>query len=90
MKVFKSMLRYLLYSMGAAFVIFSLTCCDSDDTCEYCTRCISYDEDLKIKNEVRQCYDDSVQIADFNQGFMDGAASVGRQSICFDEGLRCY
>lgn len=70
------------------FFLFFCTNCKKE-VCRTCVRCISYDSNFEIKNEVKKCDVDTTFINDYKQGFIDGAASVGRSAICFELGIEC-
>ncbi|MBK9107564.1 MAG: hypothetical protein IPM92_04065 [Saprospiraceae bacterium] len=70
------------------FLLFFATNCKKE-VCRTCIRCISYDANFEIKNEVKKCDVDTFNIKNYKQGFIDGAVSVGRSAICFELGIEC-
>ena len=70
------------------FAFFCLTNCKKE-VCKHCVRCISYDANFEIKNEVKHCEIDTVVLNNYKQGFKDGAQSVGRSAVCFELGVEC-
>lgn len=67
---------------------FIVTSCKKE-VCKTCVRCISYDDNFIIQNEVKHCESDTSILNNYKEGFMDGAAAVGRSAICFDLGIEC-
>lgn len=76
-----------IYFTLLIFLVCVMSC--KKEICRTCVRCISYDANNKIINEVKKCYIDTASITNYKQGFIEGAASVGRSAICFDLGIEC-
>jgi len=78
----------IVFCLLSSIVCISLTGCKKE-TCRNCIRCISYDSNNQIVNEVRECNKDTTYLNNFENGFQDGAASKGWSAICFDLGIHC-
>lgn len=76
-------------SLLLALLIVSLLISCRKEVCRTCIRCISYESDFTIANEVKECHQDTVYLTNFSKGFMEGANSVGRDAICFNLGIEC-
>ena len=80
------MKRIFIYSfIMSGFLIASC----KNEVCKHCVRCISYDNNFIIQNEVKHCESDTSILNNYKEGFISGAASVGRSAICFDLGIEC-
>lgn len=69
------------------FLFFAPSC--KKEICRTCVRCISYDANFEIQNEIKRCDADTAFINDYKRGFKDGAALAGRSAICFELGIEC-
>ena len=57
--------------------------------CHQCIKCISYDANFDLINEVRECNIDTLYLGGFKEGFVEGAEDQGWSAICVDLGLVC-
>jgi hypothetical protein len=74
---------------GLVFFVFSFFVSCKEEVCRNCRRCISYDSNNIIKNEVVKCNSDTTYLNNYEQGFISGADSANREAICFDLGIQC-
>ncbi len=77
-----------LILFGSILILFSLSSC-KDEVCRECIRCMSYDSDQTLMNEVRECNLDTAYLNGFELGFMEGANDNGFDAICLKLGVIC-
>lgn len=70
-------------------ILFPFAASCNPESCTECIRCISYNENHEIQNEVRECSDDREYLDDYKEGFIEGANSIDREAICFELGVQC-
>ncbi len=69
----------------------SLSYCVScqPEVCQDCIKCISYDENYELVNEVIKCSDENQYLENYKLGFISGVEEMGWDAICLDIGVKC-
>jgi len=64
-------------------------CNKNNEVCKHCLRCISYNTNYELVNEVEQCKGDTVYLNMYSSGFIDASKANGRNAICLKLGIKC-
>ncbi|TYA71613.1 hypothetical protein [Seonamhaeicola marinus] len=82
------MKKFYFYVIVSIVFIIHLNSCGRE-VCRECIKCISFDDQDKIINEVRECNPDTTYLNGFKTGFIDGANEQGWNATCVNLGVIC-